>query len=773
MKFERNKFSAEFYQLWEEGLPILSPDSASIYSVKYRNIENCEYALVQVKAEAVTDALERACYVVADSLSLRPEDVELHSVYDIKGNLLWGEELAHALARSKYESQGMERREFLAAFGLASAALLFGIRPRLADAATTSVNITGTASGFTYVDDVFSTYLYTGNNAVQTINNGIDLAGNGGMVWVKDRSNAQNNVVWTRTVGGQLGFGDQYLSPNLTSALTSSGFSMLSNGFQLTAGFAYSNASGDQYASWAFRKAPNFFDCGTFVAGSDANRRIPHSLGVAPGMIIVKHTTTTSGWYTYHRSTGRTGLTNINLGTAVDTTQSWWGASDPTSNDFGVNEPQLFSSGQTVVWYAWAHDTSANGVVQCGSFSAVGTGSQLIPLGFEPQWFLAKNVDATEDWFIWDIERGLSFGGTKRLSANSTASESANAGTANKLYPTPTGLEYNQFFSGPNKYIYVAIRRPNKPPTTGTQVYMPVILNNGTDGAGSNTNVGFSADMLIARDRAGALTPILSSRLTGGKAGLYTNATAAEVADVGFIELLTNTGFTWLAGDVASSSSYPNKIFHFFRRAAGFFDIVCYTGDGSSNRPIGHNLMVPPNLIIIKSRSAATDWKVKVIPSGSTIGPAWWFSALTTASASLAGNDSTNALTVNVGEGLDFFNVNVSGQTYIAYMFASLPGISKIGSYSGNGTSQTINCGFSTGARFILVKRTDQTGAWYIWDSARGIAADTDPHFNFNQAAAEATDDSVDPDNLGFIVNQVPATNINVSGGTYIFLAIS
>lgn len=110
----------------------------------------------------------------------------------------------------------------------------------------------------------------------------------------------------------------------------------------------------------------------------------------------------------------------------------------------------------------------------------------------------------------------------------------------------------------------------------------------------------------------------------------------------------------------------------------------------------------------------------------------------------------------------------------VAYLFATLPGISKVGSYAGNGTSQTINCGFATGARFILIKRTDAAGDWYVWDSVRGIVAANDPHLSLNTTAAEVTtDDSVDPDASGFIVNQVAATNINVSGASYIFLAIA
>jgi hypothetical protein len=100
--------------------------------------------------------------------------------------------------------------------------------------------------------------------------------------------------------------------------------------------------------------------------------------------------------------------------------------------------------------------------------------------------------------------------------------------------------------------------------------------------------------------------------------------------------------------------------------------------------------------------------------------------------------------------------------------------VSKVGSYTGTGALQTVNCAFTTGARFVLIKRTDSTGDWYVWDSARGIVAGNDPYLALNSIAAEVTtNDSVDTDNTGFIVNQVAASNINVNGGTYIFAAFA
>jgi hypothetical protein len=198
-------------------------------------------------------------------------------------------------------------------------------------------------------------------------------------------------------------------------------------------------------------------------------------------------------------------------------------------------------------------------------------------------------------------------------------------------------------------------------------------------------------------------------------------------------------------------------------------DVVCYTGTGTSTA-FNHNLTVVPEMIITKIRnSGVPNWGV-------------WHNALSPSSAMLflnttgtQGNGYVNTVTSTTfsfatANGV----VNSSGNTYIAYLFATVAGVSKVGSYQGNGTSKTIDCGFTAGARFVMIKRTDSTGDWYVWDTARGIVSGNDPRISMNSTAAEVTtDDTVDPDNSGFIVNQVAATNVNVNNATYIFLAIA
>jgi len=199
-------------------------------------------------------------------------------------------------------------------------------------------------------------------------------------------------------------------------------------------------------------------------------------------------------------------------------------------------------------------------------------------------------------------------------------------------------------------------------------------------------------------------------------------------------------------------------------------DIVSFESHGIiSDWVEHHNLGVTPEFMIFKARQDSSDWWTYHKDIGFT---KWLYLNKTNATADAG---SVIFATTNNTFGLNSSGIGFgSFKQVITYLFATCPGISKVGSYTGNGTSQVIDCGFSTGARFILIKRTDSTGDWYIWDSTRGIIAANDPHLSLNTTSAEVTtDDSVDPNPIGFIVNQVAATNINVLNATYIFLSIA
>jgi len=287
-------------------------------------------------------------------------------------------------------------------------------------------------------------------------------------------------------------------------------------------------------------------------------------------------------------------------------------------------------------------------------------------------------------------------------------------------------------------------------------------VDQGDDSGAPEFSAGFPIDFAIFKDINTSAPPLVGTRLLQG-ARLETSNYNVEITDGSF---KFDYSDSWYA-----SGGLPDKYSWMFKRAKGFFDVVAYTGTGA-NTTVAHSLGVTPEMMIVKNRvNAGSNWAT------------YHKDTLATKSLYL-NNTSTGDVSINLWNNTDptdsLFTVGIGGDTngsantLVAYLFATLAGVSKVGSYTGNGTSQTIDCGFAAGARFILIKRTDATGAWYIWDTTRGIVAGTESHLSLNSTAAQVTtDDSVDPDNSGFIVNQVSATNINVSSASYIFYAIA
>ena len=111
------------------------------------------------------------------------------------------------------------------------------------------------------VDEVFSTYLYDGNGSTQTIINGIDLSGEGGLVWQKGRSLAYDHQL-TDT---ERGVNKTLSTVNTASEATRQSVSQFNtNGF-LVGTEGDTNANNQTYASWTFRKAEKFFDVVTYT----------------------------------------------------------------------------------------------------------------------------------------------------------------------------------------------------------------------------------------------------------------------------------------------------------------------------------------------------------------------------------------------------------------------------------------------------------------------------------------------------------------------------
>lgn len=385
----------------------------------------------------------------------------------------------------------------------------------------------GTVSGATLllegadpssIDSVFSTSLYTGNSngssGTQTITNGIDLAGEGGLVWIKSRI-ARGHALFDTARGpnaiisSEASTAESSSPADLVTAFNSNGFSLGVDSFWYRV-----NRTAENYASWTFRKAPRFFDVVTYT-GTGANRTIAHDLGVVPGCIIVKRRDTTGDWQVYHRSLANTEYTVLNSTAAKATGATRWNSTTPTSSVFSLGtDATVNASGGTYVAYLFAHDPFGSGglggKIACGSYTGNGSATgPTVDLGWQPQWLLVKNASAVGDWALVDSMRGFGVSTSVALEPNSSGAESTATNIfgvrANGFQVISADTEYNA--SG-NTCIYIAIRGVSAPtitydssidfpgnlaPTSPAIGQTDVLIFNTRDG-GANYNAALAID---------------------------------------------------------------------------------------------------------------------------------------------------------------------------------------------------------------------------------------------------------------------------------------
>ncbi len=344
----------------------------------------------------------------------------------------------------------------------------------------------GGASGPLYVDDVFSTHLYKGNGSSQQITNGIDLAGEGGLLWTKIRGSSGSHALFDSERGtGYSIYTDSSSSQDSRSDISS----FNSDGFTL--GIAgVTNTSNDNFCSWTFRKAPGFFDIVTYSGNSTSGRQISHNLGSVPGFIIIKALNDSRHFWCFHRSLGNTMAIPLSTNGATTTAAAYWNNTTPTDTVFTLgNDLDVNASGTNYVAYVFAHDDQSFGtdedeaIIKCDQYTGNGsTDGPEINLGFEPQWVMIKARDESgsfRNWGIFDNMRGVIAGtGDKVLAANLPTQEDSGQNSANRNFIEflPTGFKLsseglNLTDNSGNRYIYIAIRRPHKPPGAGTDVF--------------------------------------------------------------------------------------------------------------------------------------------------------------------------------------------------------------------------------------------------------------------------------------------------------------
>jgi len=386
----------------------------------------------------------------------------------------------------------------------------------------------------------------------------------------------------------------------------------------------------------------------------------------------------------------------------------------------------------------------------------------------------------------------------KNGTSQGTAYSSIPAGSyqfAVYIYGNTSPVAYANFGQRPFAYTapsgFKALCTQNLPTptigaTTATQAgkFFNPVLYTGTGSSQSITGVGFQPDLVWTKIRSGAKDNNLTDAVRGTSKALFSNTTGAEVSG-SWVTAFNSDGFTvgteadanqsgqtfvgwsWKANGSGSSNTSGSITSTVSASTTSGFSVVTYTGTGA-NATVGHGLGVAPSMVIVKNRGSAVDWAVWHTSIANT-----QYLVLNTTAAVATGatwwNSTTPTLTVfSIGTST---STNTSAATYVAYCFAPIAGYSAFGSYTGNGS--TDGPFVFTGMRpaYVMVKRTDSTSDWYIWDTKRDTYNVVTNTLLADTSGAETSATSIDDLSNGFKCRS--ATVVNASGGTYIYMAFA
>jgi len=617
-----------------------------------------------------------------------------------------------------------------------------------------------------YADDVFKIDRWKGDGNIRAINNGVDLSGEGGMVWIKGTDLGSDWVV------GSTGLSDdQCLCLNTQGAVQTAATkfrTLNSNGFTV-GGDNEVNNSAFEYISFSFRKQEKFMDIVEYTGNATA-RAIPHNLGCVPGMIIIKSKDQSREWIVYHRGVGNDASMKLNTHDAKNTSTSWWNNTTPTDTHFTVgNMGDVNSSGANFIAYLFSHNEAAHGeegdlpLVACGSYT--GTGSDIdINFGFEPQFWIVKNTQENQPWVVSNST--YAFGYFNATGGHPTDAETINTdantamSTTNaRIYQTPNGInirsESQDFLNDSGKdYIYFAVRQAvglvAKEVDAGTDVFHTT-TSNGQDCPPGSFNTGFEADFFLTRPRGSSSDWYAATRKSGTRRWLPNSTSGNNTAD---------SNYVWDSSTGAGNGFSGSDSFWAWKRSRGF-DVQWNGSLGAGT--YGHSLGQVPEMIWVGNLSQ-NDWHGVGHHKLRTADPWNYVAYMDTTSTGNAGSGYWNNTAPTTTQYTLGSNTAMSSGGIMVCLWCSVPGISKIDDYNGDGSSSNaVNCGFQP--RYVMIKRVDDGSDWKVWDHDRGTNM-----LRLNTSNAQVNDNLVSFTSTGFTLIS-PDGTVNASGGRYIYHA--
>ena len=299
---------------------------------------------------------------------------------------------------------------------------------------------------------------------------------------------------------------------------------------------------------------------------------------------------------------------------------------------------------------------------------------------------------------------------------------------------------------------------------------------NGSSG-NSITGVGFKPDFVWIKSRSGTIgnwSHTLMDSTRGADKSISINNNGAEVTNANGLESFDADGFTvgsagggwnysgsnyvawcWKAnGGTTSSNTDGSTTSTVQAYPEAGFSIVKYTGTGA-NASVGHGLGVAPKFLMIKKLNSTSDWTAFALDNTKYLEPNGT-PPFRTANVWQNTSPTSSVFTLTTGG-----DSNGNGNEYIAYLFSDIDNVSKVGSYTGNGGTQSITVGFQPD--YLVFKSTNNTEDWYVMDSTRGV----NNVLYWNSDGAEGTSAGVSFTSTGFELT----SSFNASARDYLYLA--
>ena len=679
----------------------------------------------------------------------------------------------------------------------------------------------------TYLEDIFSNYVYIGTGASgKAVNNNIDLSGKGGLAWIKRRDGTNNHILVDSAQGATKYTSTNTITAPTTDSATVSSFS--STGFVLGSS-NNGNGGNDKYTSSTFRKEKGFFTIVEWTGNGVAGNTVSHDLGCVPGCMIVRRITSggspaSSDWTVYHTSLGGTKSQRLNAASATATGAGPWNDTAPTDSVITLGssaDTNENNSGYIAYVFAGANVTRWSDMISPAS----GTFDQPASLAFDGYLGSTTNrlrtsgnavvctmtispaitIQAGQSVVVYgedySIGNPLSYNGTATVTIDGTT------------YTSSTGAEHTFSTSGQLTQItYVNNSGSGRTTLEGIRVNGDLLTDgsffvngnpNYTEGAeskfgededqslikcgeykgnssstGPSVHLGWQAQWVMIKKSTGSQTAAdwymidtMRGIVSGGDdAILEANTNAVESANAWNLGKLTSTGFQIEQGGSSVNESGETYLYIAIRGGDGYVSQPVEAGTDAFAMDVGNGSnVIPPGTF-------DSGWPVEL---GLMREPAsnsqWYTTTRLQGYGYLRTNDTDDEAQgnpsfykgSNVGWGQDTYSTN-----WMSWMWKRGASFDTV-AYSGNGAPiRKIHHGLGRVPEMMWVKRRNSDGShWRVYH--KGLNGGTNP------AQYRILLDSSDKEELGSTIwnNTAPtstyftvgdASDVNNGSGTYV-----